>query len=88
MDRALLMIAGILFVVALVGFMTISGGFHSPTGNVVSESSNTCDACVGDWVCAAKNGVVSNYPSACAASCDDAHVIYDAVCERIPHASK
>ena len=87
MDRALLMIAGILFVVALVGFMTVSGGFHGPTGNVVRES-NACGACVGDWVCAAKNGIATNYPSACAASCDDARILYGAVCERIPHASK
>jgi len=87
MDRALLMIVGIVFVVAFVGFLSVSGGFQSPTGNVVKEPSS-CDSCTGDWVCAAKNGVASNYPSACAAKCADARIIYDAVCERIPHASK
>jgi hypothetical protein len=89
MDRSLLMIAALIFVVGAVGFMTVSDSWRGDvTGNVILEQENTCGSCQGTWVCAAKAGKVYNYPSACDAQCDNAKVIYDAVCERIPHAQK
>lgn len=91
------MIISIVFIVGFVGFLTVmphsadtttSGQSNSPTGNVVLEQQSNCGACNGDPVCAVKDTKAYNYPSACAASCDGARVLYGDVCERIPHASK
>ena len=88
MDRSFLMIAALVFLVGFVGFMTVSGGhWGGITGNVVREAPDQCDACHGTWVCAAKDGKVSNYASACAARCADARIVYGAACERIIHAN-
>lgn len=91
MERAYLMIVAIVFVVALVGFFTLPTPrlalSDTPTGNVVKVNSqaDVCSHCTGTSVCAAKGQVAYNYPSACAAQCDNAHILYDSICERIPH---
>lgn len=97
MERALLMIVSIVFVVGLVGLLTVlpstDGGrkfaSNDLTGNVVVDATaNECGSCFGVPVCAAKDGRARNYDNACAARCDDAKILYNAVCERIPRAQK
>jgi hypothetical protein len=87
MDRSLLMIVGIVFLVGLVGLLTVvdlpksSGTLLS--GNVVAGNrvGEDCTACAGEPVCAGKEEVARNYPSACAARCDYARVLYSGTCE-------
>jgi hypothetical protein len=91
MERAILMIVAIVFVVAAVGFFTLPGmrvsATGAPTGNVIRVDSqvDVCELCTGSSVCAAKGQIVYNYASACAATCDGAHILHDSICERIPH---
>jgi hypothetical protein len=85
MERSLLLIVGIVFLVGAIGFMSISS--NGITGNAVYEQQPSCDACTGTPVCAAKLGRVTNYPNACAAECEGAKVVYDNACERIPRAA-
>jgi hypothetical protein len=91
MERAVLMIIAIVFIVAVVGFFTLPGmsvSASTPAGNVVHVESqvDACAQCSGTSVCAAKGQIAYNYASACAAQCDGAHIIYDSICERIPRA--
>jgi hypothetical protein len=82
MDRSLIMILTIVAAVLFTGWLTIANP-GTPTGHVVDP----CASCEGLPVCAGKDGVASNYGSACAAMCDDARVIYQDLCEKIPKAT-
>lgn len=89
MEKALLMIVGLVLAVAAAGILTVTD--FAPlepdiTGRVV-DAGDVCGECTGEPVCAAKAEKVKNYASACDARCDEARIIYDAICERIPHAS-
>ena len=90
MERALLMIIGIVFAVALVGFVTVmpQPAADGLTGRVVEPIAQSpvdeCSHCAGDPVCGGKDGKASNYDNACAARCEGARVLYADLCERIP----
>ncbi len=86
MERALLMIIGIVFAVAVVGALTVlqPSADTGITANVVRAPPVSCERCTGTPVCAAKDNVASNYPSACAAECDGAQIIVQMRCEKIP----
>jgi hypothetical protein len=102
MEKSLLMIVSIVFVVGFVGFLTVMPRTEVSTSETTSESdgltgnvilaqppaSDACASCNGDPVCAVKDIKAYNYPSACAAHCDNAKVIFDDLCERIPRANK
>ena len=90
------MIVAIVFVVGLVGFLTVlphtdigaSIAQNDLTSNVVqdtaSATTDACGHCVGSPVCGGKNGKAIDYPSACAAQCDGARIVFGQECSRIP----
>lgn len=80
------MIVAIVCVVGLVGVITVLPELtaDSVTGNVVATECGHCD---GLPVCAAKAGQAIDYPNACAATCDNARIIYDQSCDAIPRAN-
>lgn len=93
MDKTTYMILGIVLIVAVVGLATVLPmpqfeplDDSKITGNVVASQERTadCATCRGTPVCAAKGMTAYNYASACEAECDNARIIYDGVCERIP----
>lgn len=92
MDNEVLVVVCMVFLVVFVGFFSITPktefgmklAQHDITANVVRDE---CSACTGDWVCAAKDGSVTNYPSACAATCAGARVIFTDYCENVPKAT-
>jgi hypothetical protein len=106
MEKHLLMIVTIVFLVGFVGFLTVmprSADVTAPeqsdqatdntgnglTGNVVlAKTPSECSACTGGPVCAAKGTTAYDYPSACAARCDNAHILYDDYCATIPRAQR
>jgi len=95
MEKEMYYIIGIVILVAAVGYWTVAPersvvlidgvAGDGISGNVVlSPSADDCSGCEGSPVCAVKGQKAFNYPSACAAVCDGARVVYDDVCERIP----
>ena len=83
-----MMIIGILALLVAVGVYTITPQeyFDSMSGMVVYSAAD-CSRCFGTPICAVKGQRAINYESACAATCDNARVIYDDFCEKIPKAN-
>lgn len=97
MDKTTYAILGIVLIVAVVGLVTVLPmpqfeplDDDAITGNVIAsqERATDCTACQGTPVCATKGITAYNYANACEAECDNARIIYDGVCERIPVAQK
>ena len=82
-DNALLAIIGLVGLVLAGGVLVMDG--DAPSGRVVA-GPDPCASCEGVPVCAAQGAVVDTYPSACAATCDGARVVYERPCKDIPRA--
>jgi hypothetical protein len=84
MERSLLLIAAIIFVVGAVGFLTVADQI-SLTGNVVKEQTPAyCNSCAGTPVCAGVSGKAITFPNACEAACQGAVVLAEYPCDQIP----
>jgi len=92
MEKAILAITLIVAFVGLVGVLS-SYDFTKATdalgsgitGNVIAVQSQQCGGCSGySPVCAQRNHRLITYENACEASCDNAVVVAQMACERLP----